>query len=131
MQPDLAAAPPSGLVTLLFTRLEDASSLWRQLGEDIRPILVRLDDLLRSQMARYGGYVVKREGTDYLVAFQDPAAALRAAVAAQEAIGATPWAALAPNLMVAGGGQVVRVGMGLHTGQVIPRTDPTTGKTRV
>jgi predicted ATPase/class 3 adenylate cyclase len=71
------------MVTFLFTDIEGSSQLWEQQPEHMRPALARHDALVRSSIASNGGTVVKMTGDGVYAAFDDPVAALAAALAIQ------------------------------------------------
>lgn len=98
---------PTGTVTLLFTDIEGSTRLVQQFGEDYAAIQTRHDAIMRQAWATHQGAVANTEGDAFFVAFANPLDAVRAAIAAQQALAAEPW----PD------GASVRVRMGLHTGQ--------------
>ncbi len=101
--PDL----PTGTVTFLFTDIEGSTQLLQRVGEGYRDILAAHDRMLGEAIAAAGGVVVQTEGDAFFAAFPTAAGALRAAVEAQRALSGHPWPA----------GHVVRVRMGVHTGE--------------
>lgn len=117
------------MITLVFARLEDTVSLWRALGDRLRPALARYDAVMRGALSKGGGYEVKREGSSFLYAFQRADSALRAALTAQEAVLTEPWHETVPELASTGGLPAVRVALGIHSGTALQRLDPLTGRT--
>ena len=100
--------PTGPAVTFLFTDIEGSTRLERAVGSAAwATIVARHDGLLRSAIERHGGVVVKTEGDAFFAAFDAPAAAVSAAVAAQRAVAAETW----PD------GVALRVRMGLHMGE--------------
>ncbi len=97
---------PSGVVSLLFSDIEGSTRLLQQLGDLYGNVLAEHDRLLRCVWAAHGGIEVEREGDAFVVAFDDPSAAVRAAVEAQRALDGHGW----PH------GGSLRVRMGVHTG---------------
>ncbi|HET8632269.1 MAG TPA: adenylate/guanylate cyclase domain-containing protein, partial [Thermomicrobiales bacterium] len=83
-----------GSMAVLFTDLRDSTRLYRQIGDAPAFGLV-LDhfDVLRGAVAAEGGAVVKTIGDAVMAVFRHPAAALRAALAAQRALAAPAGAA--------------------------------------
>ena len=73
----------SGTVTFLFTDIEGSTQLWEQVPERMRPALARHDALVRASIASSGGTVVKMTGDGVYAAFDDPVAAVHAALAIQ------------------------------------------------
>jgi predicted ATPase len=92
---------PTGTVTFLFTDIEGSTRLLHELGDRYTDVLAEHRRLLREAFARQGGVEVDTQGDAFFVAFARATDAAAAAAAAQEAL--------------AGG--VVRVRMGLHTGE--------------
>src|SRR6266545_4136705 len=70
------AAPPSGVVTLLFTDVEGSTKLLRRLGERYADLLEDHRRLLRAAIARHGGYEFGAEGDALFAAFADARASL-------------------------------------------------------
>jgi len=95
-------------ITFLFTDIEGSTRLWEEHPEAMRGALAQHDDLLRACIESHGGQVFKTGGDAFYAAFTDPAAALRAALAAQQ------W--LPPVLIEKDESSSIRVRMALHTG---------------
>jgi len=98
---------PHGTVTFLFTDIEGSTRLLKQLGDRYGAVLDDHRRLLREEVAERDGREVDTQGDSFFFAFARANAALGAAVAAQRALAAHEW----PE------GAVVRVRMGLHTGE--------------
>ena len=98
---------PTGTVTLLFTDIEGSTLLLQQLGKHYADILASCRQLLRSIFQQWNGFEVDSKGDSFFVAFAFATNATSAAAAAQRALGSYPW----PE------GVVVRIRMGLHTGE--------------
>jgi predicted ATPase/class 3 adenylate cyclase len=77
-------------VTYLFSDVEGSTRLWETEPERMGPALARHDELAREAVARHGGRVVKMTGDGLHAAFDDPVAALTAAVDIQLAVGSPP-----------------------------------------
>jgi predicted ATPase/class 3 adenylate cyclase len=107
------AGLPTGTVTFLFTDIEGSTRLLQELGDGYRPVQDLHDAILRRAISGAGGTVVRTEGDSFFVAFRTPAAAIRAAVAAQRGLARDGW----PH------GRPVRVRMGLHTGEGVRGAD--------
>ncbi|HEY1517303.1 MAG TPA: adenylate/guanylate cyclase domain-containing protein [Solirubrobacteraceae bacterium] len=101
--------PPVGTIALLFTDIEGSTWLASQLGRAWPEVLAEHHALINSAIAAEGGFVDGTEGDAFFVTFADPAAAARAAVAAQRALHARIWPEQVGEL---------RVRMGLHVGYV-------------
>jgi predicted ATPase/class 3 adenylate cyclase len=100
---------PSGTVTFLFTDIEGSTRLLRGLGERYAEVVARHDRLVRAACAGHGGHEVNTQGDAFFVAFTRAGDAIAAAVQAQRALAAERW----PE------GAIVRVRMGLHTGEPV------------
>ncbi|MDQ3889191.1 MAG: LuxR family transcriptional regulator [Actinomycetota bacterium] len=75
--------------TFLFTDIVDSTRLLETLGnEKWKKLLARHDELVRSRIAESGGDVIKRTGDGFFAAFENPKAAIEAAVAIQRALDA-------------------------------------------
>lgn len=89
--------------TFVFTDIVDSTRLLETLGEaKWKRLLARHDELLRDRIVDQGGEVVKRTGDGFFAAFDNPKAAVEAAVAIQRALDAE---VVAPDVRI-----------GLHTG---------------
>jgi predicted ATPase/class 3 adenylate cyclase len=100
---------PTGTVTLLFSDIEGSTRLLERLGDRYVEVLAEHRRLLRAAFARFNGREVDTEGDAFFIAFDKASEAVAAAAAAQSALAAHPW----PD------GAVVRVRMGIHTGEPI------------
>src|SRR5215211_3906572 len=98
---------PTGTVTFLFTDIEGSTGLLQTLGDRYPAVLDEHAAILRKAVADAGGIEVSTHGDAFFVVFTSPAAAVRAAVAAQLALADHDWSP----------GPPVRVRMGLHTGE--------------
>lgn len=73
--------------TFLFTDIVDSTKLLGTLGEEKwKKLLARHDALLREQIAERGGAVIKHTGDGFFAAFDNPNAAVEAAVGIQRAL---------------------------------------------
>ncbi len=100
--------PTGPTVTFLFTDIEGSTRLERAVGSAAwAAIVARHDGLLRNAIEGQGGVVVKTEGDAFFAAFDGPATAASAAVAAQRAVAGEAW----PE------GAALRIRMGLHVGE--------------
>jgi predicted ATPase/class 3 adenylate cyclase len=98
---------PTGTVTFLFTDIEGSTGLLQTLGDRYPAVLDKHAAILRKAVAEAGGIEISTHGDAFFVVFTSPAAAVRAALAAQRALAAHDWSP----------GPPVRVRMGLHTGE--------------
>ena len=101
---------PTGIVTLLFTDIEGSTRLLQRLGESYADVLKECRRLLRKAFQRGNGYEVDTQGDAFFVAFERAVDAVLSAVDAQLALYHAGW----PE------GEVVRVRMGIHTGEPQP-----------
>jgi predicted ATPase/class 3 adenylate cyclase len=108
-EPDL----PAGTVTFLLTDIEGSTQLWESVPEAMTEGLERHNRLLTGVIEEHGGTVVtsRGEGDSFFAVFPGAVAAVEAAGACQLALNAQPW----PE------GAVLRVRMGLHTGEARAR----------
>lgn len=111
---DRAGGPPptpSGTVTFLFTDIEGSTPLWDSFPDAMGVALARHDEILRSAIAANGGHVFSTAGDGVGAVFSRAANAIAAALAAQRDLSAEAWV----------GGPVLRVRMGVHTGEAEER----------
>jgi predicted ATPase/class 3 adenylate cyclase len=103
------AGLPAGTVTFLLTDIEGSTRLWETVPEAMEEALERHNRLLTSVIEDHGGMVVtsRGEGDSFFAVFASAVAAVEAAGACQLALNTEPW----PE------GVVLRVRMGLHTGE--------------
>src|SRR6059058_2943804 len=98
---------PTGTITLLFTDIEGSTLLLQHVGEQYSSVLAQCRQLLRAAFQRFKGHEVDTQGDAFFFAFARATDAVSAAVAAQRVLASHTW----PK------GAVVRVRMGLHTGE--------------
>lgn len=98
---------PVGTITLLFTDIEGSTHLLQQLGERYAQLLMECRNLLRAAFHRHNGHEVDAQGDAMFFVFAYASDALSAAVDAQRELSSHSW----PDDLV------VRVRMGLHTGE--------------
>jgi class 3 adenylate cyclase len=74
--------------TFLFTDIVDSTKLLETLGDaKWRKLLSRHDELVRERIVESGGEVVKKTGDGFFASFENPKAALEAAIGIQRALG--------------------------------------------
>ena len=108
-----AVAAPDGTVTILFSDIEDSTRLNEQLGDKgwVR-VLAGHDKLVRTQVRKHRGHVVKSQGDGFMVVFGQPGDAVSAALRIQRAVGRS-----SSQL----GRTTVRVRIGIHVGPAVAR----------
>lgn len=103
-----------GTVTIVFSDIEDSTMLNERLGDDAWVALLDAHDhLVRRLVDKARGHVVKSQGDGFMIAFGDPAAAVRVAVAMQRALTVSKRRALRRT--------PIRVRIGIHAGHVVAR----------
>ncbi len=107
-------AAPDGTVTIFFSDIVDSTALNERIGdEQWVSLLSAHDKVIRKHVVARHGHVVKSQGDGFMVAFGDPAEALRAALAMQRGLARARGRVLRRT--------PVEVRMGLHTGHAIER----------
>jgi predicted ATPase/class 3 adenylate cyclase len=104
---------PSGTVTLLFTDIEGSTALAERVGDRWPGLLAEHNRILREAFFAHGGIELGSEGDAFFVAFTAADEAAEAAAEAQRALASHGW----PD------DEVIRVRMGLHTGEPTPTPD--------
>ena len=100
-------ALPSGTVTFVFTDIDGSTGLLKQLGDRYGGVLATHRQIVRTSFEAENGIEIDSQGDAFFFAFPRARDAVAAAVDAQRAHASTAW----PD------GSVVRVRMGLHTGE--------------
>ncbi|HWH98866.1 MAG TPA: adenylate/guanylate cyclase domain-containing protein, partial [Propionibacteriaceae bacterium] len=98
---------PSGTLTLLFSDIEGSTRLLTQLGVHYGEALSVQRSMMREEFERWRGAEIGTEGDSFFVVFTSATDAVKAALGAQRRLASYDW----PD------GAMVRVRMGLHTGQ--------------
>jgi class 3 adenylate cyclase/pimeloyl-ACP methyl ester carboxylesterase len=98
-------AAPGGLVTILFTDMENSTALTQQLGDESAQGLVREHNTcVRAALKEHGGTEIKHTGDGIMASFASARRAVDCAVAIQRALAA---------------GGSVRVRIGLNAGEPV------------
>ena len=106
-----AQASFEGTVTILFSDIEDSSSLYETLGDLRAHEVIRIqNEIFRQQIAAHRGVEVKALGDSFMIAFSSARRAALCAIAAQRSFAA--YCESHPD-------QPIRVRMGLHVGEAI------------
>jgi predicted ATPase/class 3 adenylate cyclase len=103
---ELRKGRPTGTVTFLFTDIVGSTALWEKYPREMAKALALHDQLLEKVAHDYFGFVFKRVGDAFCVAFHSAVDALEAAVAGQRALSTASWQETGP----------LKVRMGLHSG---------------
>jgi class 3 adenylate cyclase len=100
---------PAGTVTFLLTDIEGSTRLWESMPEAMEAALERHNRLVTGVIGDHGGVVVteRGEGDSFFAVFASAVAAVEAAGVCQLRLKGEAWPA----------GAVLRVRMGLHTGE--------------
>src|SRR6266699_3634769 len=98
---------PMGTVTFLFSDIEGSTRLLKHLGERYPTMLEEYRSLVRTAFHACSGHEVDTQGDGFFVAFARASEAIGAAVEMQRSLASHAW----PEDVV------VRVRMGLHTGE--------------
>lgn len=109
--------PPSGTLTVLHTDIENSTTLTRHLREQYPAVLDTHRTLLRAAFTASEGWEVDTQGDAFFVVFRRATQAVAAAVQSQRALAVESWPL----------GGVVRVRIGIHTGEPIRTTEGYTG----
>jgi eukaryotic-like serine/threonine-protein kinase len=121
-RPDLRRhAAIDGRLTLCFSDIESYTAMTDRLG-DVRSqrMLHAHNEILRRELVTNGGVEVKSQGDGFMLAFTDPAAAVRFALAFRSGIDAHDFE---PDI------GTIRVRVGVHTGVVLREGDDFFGRT--
>ncbi|HEU4702498.1 MAG TPA: protein kinase, partial [Conexibacter sp.] len=108
-----AAGLPTGVVTFCFSDIESSTALWEAHPEAMAEALVRHDELIADAVETRGGSLIDSmgEGDATVSVFDSAPRAVEAALAANRALAAEPWA---PGIRIA-------VRWGVHTGETRTR----------
>ena len=98
---------------MLFSDIEGSTALLGRLGDRYGEALATQRAIIRAAVSASGGHEMGTEGDSFFVVFRSAADAVACCVAAQRALAGQAWP----------GGVVVRVRMGLHTGEPVRHQD--------
>ena len=98
---------PTGAVTFLLTDIEGSTQLLTRLGDDYAGLLRDVRAINRNAVRRAGGLKVDTHGDEFFAVFEQPLAAIQAAVQIQLALDQRSW----PKDVK------VRVRAGVHSGR--------------
>ena len=97
---------PTGTVTFLISDVVGSTAMWQRFPEEMPGAIAAHEHIMRGALATSAGYEFGTAGDSFAVAFSSAADAIMAAVAAQTALAAYPWAAAR-----------IDVRIGIHSGQ--------------
>jgi predicted ATPase/class 3 adenylate cyclase len=103
----VADTAPTGIITLMFTDIQDSTLLWERMSDQFRPVLDRHNELVRECTQRWEGYEVKSHGDSFMLAFERATDAIQCALEIQRAFHNQQWPPEVGELLVR---------VGLHTG---------------
>ena len=108
---------PDGVVTFLFSDIEDSTRLVKALRDRYPGVLAEHRRLVRAAVAAHGGHEVDTAGDGFFVVFGGATQAVVCALEVQRALAAHQWPA----------GAAIRVRIGVHTGQAVRAAGGYTG----
>ncbi len=110
-----------GSVTIMFSDIEDSTNLNQKLGDDawVR-LLSSHDQLVHSRVKKYRGHVVKSQGDGFMIAFREPAQAVRTGIEIQDGLSEGGDRRLRRT--------PIKVRVGIHCGTAIERDGDLFGK---
>jgi adenylate cyclase len=114
-RPDLARLAQNGKVAIVFSDIEESTALNERIGDRawVR-LLGSHDKLVRRQVKKHSGHVVKSQGDGFMIAFAQPEQAVRCSIDVQRSL------RLRPN--------GIRVRIGIHMGKSVRRGDDLFGR---
>jgi len=98
---------PAGTITCVFTDIEASTTLLKQLGDRYADLLRAHRSIVRDTFSPAGGVEIDSQGDSFFFAFPRAREAVAAAIEVQRAHARNTWP----------GEAVVRVRIGLHTGE--------------
>ena len=104
LTPIMNSKLPSGTVTFLFTDIESSTRLWEQYPEEMKPALAKHDSILKQAVESNHGYIIKTTGDGVHAVFGKAIDSVMATLLAQHSLHQTA-------------DRLIRVRMGLHTGE--------------
>lgn len=119
--------PPSGLVSILFTDIEDSARMTNALGDVFRDTLRTTHcQRVRAAIAQHRGFEVETAGDSFLIVFGRADAALDCAVAIQDGLAQPPIT----YAIKEGKSWTLQVRLGVHTSEepIEPKLDNATGR---
>lgn len=111
--PDLRhLAARDGTITIFFSDIEDSTALNDRLGDkNWLRVLGRHDKIVKREVSRHKGHIIKSRGDGFMIAFAVPTEAMRCAIGIQRALANGDRQIQGP----------LRVRIGIHTGVAVQR----------
>lgn len=107
-------AGPDGTVTIFFSDIESSTATNERIGDRAWVnLLAKHDALVRAEVEKHRGHVVKSQGDGFMIVFRYAEAAAQAAIAIQQIIDAGRGRRLRRN--------PIRIRIGMHSGTVIAK----------
>jgi adenylate cyclase len=115
-------AARDGTVTVFFSDIEGSTALNSELGDEqwVR-LLIAHDTLVRAQVERRDGHIVKSQGDGFMVVFTSPVDAVKAGLSIQRALAGLRGKRLKRT--------PIKVRIGIHEGTAIARDGDLFGQT--
>ena len=119
-QPDLARITPDGRVVVMFSDIEESTSLNEKIGDRAWVKLIGAHDKLVHQLVQQrSGHVVKSQGDGFMIAFSRAEQAVRCGIDLQQALHRDAKRKRHEE---------IRVRMGIHMGRSVRRGDDLFGR---
>ncbi|QLL06425.1 adenylate/guanylate cyclase domain-containing protein [Mycobacterium vicinigordonae] len=119
-RPDLARVTPDGRVVILFSDIEDSTSLNERIGDRAWVKLIGAHDkLVQQRVKQHSGHVVKSQGDGFMVAFARAEQAVRCGLDVQHALAKDAKRRRHHE---------IRVRIGIHMGRSVRRGDDLFGR---
>ncbi|KAJ9465453.1 Adenylate cyclase [Diplonema papillatum] len=125
------ARPPTGIVSFVFTDIENSTALWEKSARDMDSALEMHNEIMREAIKSTGGYEVKTIGDAFMVAFEQPVQALQFCFEAQQGLFQAKWPSDLDLPCEMKYGKMKRwlpVRMGAHYGPALLEQNPITGR---
>jgi class 3 adenylate cyclase len=115
-------AARDGTITVLFSDIEGSTALNAELGDEswVR-LLIAHDTLVRAQVERRDGHIVKSQGDGFMVVFTSPVDAVKAGLSIQRSLASLRGKRLKHT--------PIKVRIGIHEGPAIARDGDFFGQT--
>ena len=127
--------PPDGVVTVVFTDIEESSTIWRRRPEAMKIAMRIHNKIMRDSYAAFDGYEVKTIGDAFMIAFTSASSAVNCCLKAQLDLLKADWpeGILTDTLCSPENNENgvlihrgLNIRMGIHTGPATREIDPIT-----